>query len=99
MTFTEKYDKIIVGSASGFILPVIISLIIYGFSSGERTITEYYSRIISADILTHVISLCVLSNLALFLIFNRLDMLRANRGVLGITLFWALLVFAIKFLV
>lgn len=98
MTFTDKYDKVIVGGLSGFILPVIISLIIYSFSSGNRSLGEYYSRIISADILTHVISLCVFSNLALFLIFNRLDMLRANRGVLGITLIWALLVFAIKFL-
>jgi hypothetical protein len=98
MTFTDKYDKVIVGTASGFFLPVIVSLTIYAVSSGDKTLTEYFSRIISADILTHVISLCVLSNLILFLVFNRLDMLRATRGVLGITLFWALFVFAVKFL-
>ena len=56
------------------------------------------TRIIFADILTHIISLCVFPNIFLFLIFNRLDMLRATKGVLGITIFWAILVFAVKFL-
>lgn len=99
MINTGKYDKLAVGAAAGFLLPVIISLLFYIFAKGDRTITEYFGRIINADILTHVISLCVFSNLFLFLVFNRLDMLRATRGVLGITIFWALLVFAIKFLV
>ena len=98
MTFTGKYDKVAAGAIAGFLLPVIISLIFYFFSSGNRSLFQYYNRIVTADILTHVISLCVFSNLFLFLIFNRLDMLRATRGVLGITIFWAVLVFAIKFL-
>jgi len=99
MINTGKFDKIAVGAGAGFLLPVIISLLFYIFSSGDRTIAEYFGRIVTANILTHVISLCVFSNLFLFLVFNRLDMLQATRGVLGITIFWALLVFAIKFLV
>lgn len=98
MTITGKYDKIAIGAGAGFLLPVIISLFFYLFSSGNRSLVEYFNRIITANILTHVISLCVFSNLFLFLIFNRLDMLRATRGVLAITIFWAALVFAIKFL-
>lgn len=99
MMTAGKYDKISVGSIAGFLLPVIVSLIIYLFSSGDRDLTEYFARIVRADILTHVISLCVFTNLILFLVFNRLDMLRATRGVLGITIFWAVVVFAVKFLV
>ena len=98
MTRTEKYDKVYIGAAAGFIAPVIIGLLVYLFSTGDRTIGEYFRRIIFADILTHVISLCVFPNIFLFLIFNRLDMLRATRGVLGITILWAVLVFAVKFL-
>lgn len=94
----EKYDKMPVGVAGGFILPVITALIVYLITRGEQSPAEYIKRIVEADIITHSLSLSVLPNLFLFLIFNRLDMLKATRGVLGITIFWALLVFAVKFL-
>jgi len=99
MIVAGKYDKIAVGAGAGFLLPVMISLVFFLFSSGDRSLLEYFSRIVKADILSHVISLCVFSNIILFLIFNRLDMLGAARGVLGITIFWAVVVFAVKFLV
>jgi len=98
MTIPEKYDKQYIGAAAGFIIPVLISVTVLAFSSGSNSPGEYYRKLIEADIMTHVISLCVFPNIFLFLIFNRLDMLRATRGVLGITIFWAVLVFAVKFL-
>jgi hypothetical protein len=99
MTRAEKYDKISLGALSGFLLPFIVGLLVFLVSTGNRTLVQYIHRIIDADILTHAISLCVFPNVVIFLIFNRLDMLRAARGVLGITFFWAVLVFAVKFLV
>ena len=98
MTRAEKYDKLYLGFIAGFVFPIIISLIIWQFSSNHNSLAGYIRRIIKADIITHIISLCVFPNIFLFLIFNRLDMLRATRGVLGITIFWAVLVFAVKFL-
>ena len=98
MNRSEKYDKFYLGAATGFIIPIIISLIVWQFSSENSSLTGYIKRIVDADIITHIISLCVFPNIFLFLIFNRLDMLRATRGVLGITVFWAILVFAVKFL-
>jgi len=41
-------------------------------------------------------SVSVFTNILVFLLFNRLDMLRASKGVLGITLLWAFAVFGIK---
>jgi hypothetical protein len=99
MTGTEKYDKLFLGAAAGFIIPIMISLILWQFSPGHISIAGYIRKIIGADILTHIISLCVFPNIFIFLVFNRLDMLRATRGVLGITIFWAVLVFAVKILV
>ncbi len=99
MTRIEKFDKVAVGVLLGFLLPLLTVLIFYLFSSEKGSIPQYFERIFRADILTHVISLCVLPNLVLFLAFNRLDMLRATRGVLGITIFWAAVVFAVKFFV
>jgi hypothetical protein len=98
MTFSEKNDKLITGLVSGLLLPLITGLIIYFFSPGHTTIPAYLERIVKADILTHSISICVFSNIVIFLIFNRFDMLRATRGVLTMTIIWAVIVFGIKFL-
>lgn len=98
MTFTERYDKLLTGLISGFVLPVIIGFIIFLFSNDGLSLHSYLLRISDSDIITHSISLCVFPNLIIFLIFNRLDMLQASRGVLGITIFWAVIVFGVKFL-
>jgi hypothetical protein len=98
MTLAEKYDKVVPGLLSGLILPFIIGLIIYIFSHGELSMHSYLSRIADSNIITHSITLCVFPNVFIFLIFNRFDMLRASRGVLAMTIVWAVLVFGIKFL-
>lgn len=98
MKRSEKYDRASVGLITGFLLPVITAFLVYIFTHGDQSLAGYIKRIADADIITHTLSLSVLPNLILFLIFNRLDMLRAARGVLGITLFWAVMVFGIKFL-
>ena len=98
MTFSEKYDKILIGLISGFIFPFAVGIIIFLFSSGQMSLDSYLSRLINSDIITHSITLCVFPNIFIFLIFNRFDMLRAARGMLAITIVWAIIVFGIKFL-
>jgi len=97
MTFSEKYDKVFIGLISGLILPFTVGTIIFLFSSGQMSLGSYLSRLINANIITHSITLCVFPNIFIFLIFNRFDMLRAARGMLAITIVWALIVFGIKF--
>jgi hypothetical protein len=98
MKFTEKYDKLAAGLISGLLLPVITGLIIYIFSAHGRTLAQYLTKIADGNIITHAITLCVFPNVAIFLLFNRYDMLRAARGVLAMTIVWAASVFIIKFL-
>ena len=98
MKVHEKYDKLITGIISGFIFPFIIGLIIYSFSSHNQSIHTYLVRIADSHIITHSITLCVFPNIIIFLIFNQFDMLRATRGVLAITIVWAVIVFGVKFL-
>lgn len=98
MTFTGKYDRQYIGVLAGLLIPLLISAGIWLFSEGNPTPAEYFRRVTEANILTHIISLSVFPNIFLFLLFNRLDMLRSTRGVLAITIFWAILVFAVKFL-
>lgn len=98
MTFTEKYDKVLTGIISGIILPFITGLVIFMFTSGHESLHNYIIRIADSNIITHSITLCVFPNIFIFLIFNRFDMLRASRGVLAMTIMWAVIVFGIKFL-
>jgi len=98
MTVPEKYDKVLTGLVSGFLLPFIIGLIVFAFTSGHLSMHSYLFRIAESNIITHAITLCVFPNVFIFLIFNRFDMLRASRGVLAMTIIWAVIVFGIKFL-
>jgi hypothetical protein len=98
MTIPEKLDKVYTGLISGLLLPFIVGLIIYLFTSGHQSIASYLIRIADSNIVTHSITLCVFPNIFIFLIFNRFDMLRASRGVLAMTIVWAVIVFGVKFL-
>jgi hypothetical protein len=98
MKFHEKYDKVVTGVISGFILPFIVGIIIWLATSGHQSLNSYLARIADSKIITHSITLCVFPNIIIFLIFNRFDMLRATRGVLAITIIWAVLVFGVKIL-
>lgn len=96
MNFTEKFDRLLTGVLSAFLLPLLTGFIVFLFTSGTTGLHDYINRIIASDIVTHAISLCVIPNVVIFLVFNRLDMLKALRGVLGVTFFWAIVVFGIK---
>jgi hypothetical protein len=98
MTRSEKYDTMLNGIISGFVLPLLVGLIIYLFTSHGKSIISYLERIADANIVTHAITLCVFPNIGIFLFFNRFDMLRASRGVLAITIAWAVVVFIVKFI-
>jgi hypothetical protein len=93
----QKYDKVLTGALSGFILPVVIGILIYAFSAGGMNPAQYFDKLTRSNIITHIISLCVFPNVLIFLFFNWKDMLEAAKGVLGLTIVWAILVFAIKF--
>ena len=99
MTLAEKYDRIATGIISGLLLPLIISAMIFLFAKGNPGLGAWLEKIAEADIVTHIISLSVFPNVLVFLLFNHFDMLRASRGVLGITIVWALIVFGVKILI
>jgi hypothetical protein len=96
MTFKDKYDKLLYGIISGLLLPFITGLIVFLFSSENLTFLEYLVKLFLADIMTHAISLCVFPNILIFFLYMRFDMLRAARGVLGMTIIWAVIVFIVK---
>ena len=89
-------DRLSTGFISGFILPLLVFFSVYLFTSGERSFADFVSRIHDRDVVSHFISLCVFPNVFAFLLFNRLDKDKSAKGVLGMTIIWALSVFLIK---
>jgi hypothetical protein len=98
MKFSEKFDTVLTGIISGLVFPFIVGITIYLFSSGHLSLHSYLVRIMDSNIVTHSITLCVFPNILIFMIYNRLDMLRATRGVLAMTIVWAVIVFGVKLL-
>jgi len=96
MKVSEKYDRALTGVFTGVIAPFIVMLLFFLWKSGTYTIVEFFERLISAGVITNVVSVSVFANVIFFLMFNRLDMLRASRGILGITIIWAIIVFIVK---
>jgi len=99
MTFTGKFDKLSTGMLSGLLLPFLIAITMFLFAKGDPSLKEWIGKIIAADIVSKIITLCVFPNVLIFLLFNHFDMLRASRGVLGITIAWAVIVFGNKLLI
>lgn len=96
MKFSDRYDRVLTGVVSGLLLPFIAGITIFLFTSGHQSLGSYLARIAETNIVTHSVTICVFPNIIIFLLFNRFDMLRATRGVLAITIVWAVLVFGLK---
>jgi hypothetical protein len=96
MRVTQRFNNALAGVAAGILLPAIAFIVVFLFTHNGLSFIDYFSRVEEAGNITSIMSVCVFSNIVAFLLFNRFDMLRASRGVLGITIAWAFVVFAIK---
>ncbi|MFZ2286911.1 MAG: hypothetical protein WAV93_08000 [Bacteroidales bacterium] len=96
MSFSQRYNNVLTGIVSGILIPVVAFFIFFLIARQGLSPELFISRMIEADKVTEVMSISVFANIFVFLLFNRLDMLRASKGVVGITLIWAFLVFGIK---
>lgn len=90
-------DRMSTGLITGFVFPAIVFIVVWLFAGKGASLAEWSGQIADKDVITHFISLCVFPNVFAFLLFNRFDKLYSARGVLGMTIIWALAVFIIKF--
>lgn len=91
------YDKQNLGIILGFLSPIITLLVVYLQRYLNISVSNFLQEIISLRIYTQILALCIVPNLLLFFIFIWKDALKAARGVLIITFFYAFLVFILKF--
>ena len=96
MWFRQRFNNAISGVAAGLVMPALAFLVFFLLTHHGLSLPDYFSKVEGAGNISEIMSVSVFSNIIIFLLFNRLDMLRASRGVLGITIVWAFAVFAIK---
>lgn len=91
-----KFNTLLTGVVTGIILPVLVYFVVYYAAVRDIGSTLFSNRQIAGNMIPIIISHCVIPDLILFMIFNRIDWLQAAKGVLGATVFMTLLLFGLK---
>jgi hypothetical protein len=92
----RKNDKTSVGFVIGMVLPFLIFMMIYLLRDPDVPVFHYLSGLWQFNILLKIMSLCVLPNLLIFILYIRRKMDFAARGVLAATIVYALVVLISK---
>jgi hypothetical protein len=86
----KKFDTVWIGTITGLITPIFTLFIFYLVKYNHLTFGQFYTDILLANnIITPVISLCVITNLLVFFIFIWTNRYYNARGVLLATMIYA----------
>lgn len=92
----KNRNKLVWGFFPALILPLVVFVVLYFINKKDVSLMEYLETLWHLGALLKILSLCVLPNLLLFLLFYRLKYDLAARGVIMGTLVYALLVMLSK---
>jgi hypothetical protein len=95
----SRYDLVKLGFVLGILAPVISFFIVYKIKFDSYSLAGFYDFLITMHALPKLLSLMVIPNLLIFFIFIWTDHLHAARGVLAATVFDAIVIMALKFLI
>ncbi|OFX47509.1 MAG: hypothetical protein A2046_13055 [Bacteroidetes bacterium GWA2_30_7] len=90
-------NNVFLGLIIGLLIPVIALFIFFLSTNNNLSFLEYLKYLISMNVVTQLVSLCVVPNLLLFFIFIWTNKLYSARGVLFSTIIYTIIVFIIKF--
>ena len=91
------YNRFWLGFLAGFCFPILTFLLYFLFRFKDISFTSFVQILLQSGKYVHVISLSVFSNLIPFLFFLKSDRFKSGRGVMTITILFALTVFILKF--
>ncbi len=94
----KKLDTTSVGLILGLIMPVIGVFVYYKIAGFWMNFHTFIAKVRDLGVSSKVLSLGVLANLVIFLIFINLDFQRTSRGILIATFIYAAIILAMKFI-
>jgi hypothetical protein len=97
MNWLVKLDKFWLGFILAILVPVLTLSITYHHTFGNQNISEFFQFLRDRQIMSKLFSLCVLPNLGLFFLYIWGNFLKGARGVLAATIFVALFVVYVQF--
>lgn len=94
----SKVNNIYLGIISGLIIPVISLFLLYKIRFSQFNPEEFINLFLQKKVLSSLLSLCVIPNLLVFMIFIWLNYLYSARGVLLSTFIVGFIIVGVKFL-
>lgn len=88
----NRFDRVAIGLLIGFALPIVVFFVVYLLGNNSVSFFNYMKGLWNLQALVKLGSLCVFLNSAVFMGFIKLKLEKAARGVLGATIFYAILV-------
>ncbi len=99
IAYTEPagLNKFWLGFFLGLGFPVVFFLLYFLFRFRDLTFVHYFQLLVQTGKIVHVMSLSVFPNLIPFMFFVRTNRFKSGRGVMAITILFAIAIFALKF--
>ena len=94
----SKTNNVLLGAFLGILAPAVTVFLSYKIRFGQYGLGEFFSVLVQNKILSSLLSLCVIPNLLVFLIFIWLNYLYSARGVLLSTFIVGFVIVGVKFL-
>lgn len=93
----DRFNTLLIGLLAGIIFPIIFIFVFYFFSNNSLSLIKYFEHLIKYEYMSHIVGLSAVSNLVLFSVLNKKDLLNAARGVVFATMLYVILVVILKF--
>jgi len=94
-----KCNKLYIGVLIGLVLPVLMAFILFRFVyHGELDFLPFLNQLVQMGSIGKLLSISVLPNLIVFLIAINRERLLAARGIVTITVVYAVTVILLRFL-
>lgn len=87
-----------IGLSLGIFTSFIISLIVFLTSNPGFSVADYFNIFVNGKILSPILSIALVGNLALFFLFLKFDKDFISKGILAATMVVGVLIFIMKFL-
>lgn len=91
------FDKFWIGTVAGLVSPLLAFTLYYLVNYRYMPWGRFIAFLRLGDTYTSIVTLCLLSNLAVFYLFIWKKKYQGARGVLGVTFIWAAFIMYLKF--